>query len=175
MKAALSRIPIVSSSWISTCLSKQKIIIDDESFFISTLPSKTQPYDYGVLALAAAKDKLLLDVHVYLCGSWKAKAKKDIFSLLELTGATLLTNASTAVNALSKSKSIVLLCEESCSTDKQSGITQSLVKAVKQKGENVRIVSSSWLFDCITCAQQLSPTKYPPMIPKAATLVRDLH
>ena len=175
MKAALSGIPIVSSSWISTCLSKQKIILDDESFFISTLPSKTQPYDYGVWSLAATQDKLLPGVHVYLCGAWRAKAKKDIQSLLQLSGATLLTNTSAAVNASSQSKSIVLLCQESCTTDKQSGITQSLARAVRQKGENVRIVSSLWLFDCITCAQQLSPKNYPPMIPKAATLLRDLH
>jgi hypothetical protein len=142
MRATLAGIPIVTTAWITECLQKRKIILPPPSFsrddpmFNSTLPSKMQlPKEklgasFGVWSLAASynqeKPSLLLEeCHVYLCGAWKKNVKKDVQLLLRQTGAEILPNASATVEILSilqeiltTTRTLILLCHESSTTDK---------------------------------------------------------
>jgi len=191
MRAALAGIPIVTPAWITECLQTRTIVLPPPSFskdhpmFVSTLPSKLLPnqHPFGVWSLAASSSLLLDQCHVYLCGTWKKNAKKDIQLLLRQTGANILSNASATLEIIQQHQltttsttTLVLVCHESSNTDKQSGITQQLSKSILQKSsQQIMVVNSNWLFDCITSAQKLDSTQYPPSIPKANSLWQKLQ
>ena len=110
-------------------------------------------------------------VSVYLCGSgWKkSPAKtKDVHLLLKESGATLLNSASIVTKTLTKGlesgSKLVLLCD-----GKISSVSNMFPKKLKETVEHatresnhILIVNTTWLFDCISCAEVLSAKHYEP-------------
>lgn len=141
----------------------------------------------GVLALGAQHEQaagndsitplLLEGVYVHLCGSgWKKSSAKtkDVHLLVKESGATLLTSASAVTKTLKKGtesgSSIILLCDgpiNAISSVFPKNLKDSIESALNGEGvdspNSVSIVNSTWLFDCISCAEVLSAEHYQPV------------
>ncbi len=187
MQATLAGIPILSPAWVETCLSKGEIVAPIDNMSIRTLPRKQNSSDddcddrFGVAKYAAAFQKgmrtntLLSGVEVLICGFSTGSMKKDITSLLQAAGATIVSSHSDASRSLSDltssevDKTFVFLCDDS-PTNSSCGISEklhTLVKNVRDDSEdaNIMAVHFSWLFDCISCATVMPATSYEPIAP----------
>lgn len=187
MQATLAGIPILSPTWVDTCLSKGEIVAPTGNMSIRTLPRKQSSNDdecgdrFGVAKYAAAFEKgmqtntLLSGVEVLICGFSTGSMKKDITSLLQAAGATIVTSHSDASRCLSDltssevDKTFVFLCDDT-PTNSSCGISEklfTLVKNVRDDSEdaNIMAVHFSWLFDCISCATVMPATSYEPNAP----------
>lgn len=190
MRAILAGVPIVSPSWISSCLEAGKVISPSPEQYIRTVPVKsTDPLvdaNLGVSLLAArmheGNSQLLSNVRVLLCGQFASSEgsprKTDIQALLRESGANVLTSEGGAMNKLKKvgdddASKIVLLCDE-CPNNNRCGISTGLAKEVKaalERDDNgVLIVNSMWLFDSISCGQMAPPQPFKPRSARARDL-----
>jgi hypothetical protein len=174
MRASLAGIPMVTPRWISHCLDAKQLQLP--STFIRTLPSKRnelseEAIDGGVALLAArwhqgsigeSKRILPLDrTHVCLVGSFVNPPRNDIFLLLKESGATHVSSVGAAFRlaksagfARNTEKLLVFLC------DGQAVLTDEIEAFMHQHPKQVATVSTNWLFDSISCGEQLPTTLY---------------
>ena len=190
MRAILAGVPIVSPSWISSCLEAGKVISPCPEQYIRTVPVKTSDplvnANLGVALLAArmhqGTSQLLSNVRVLLCGQFVSSEgsprKADIQALLRESGATVFTSEGAAMNKLKKvgdndASKILLLCDE-CPNNNRCGISTGLAKEVKAALERddtgVLVVNSMWLFDSISCGQMVPTQPFKPRSSRALDL-----
>lgn len=194
MRAMLAGVPIVTPAWITSCLSRGKVVLPSPDMYIRTAPVKTNDplidANLGASLLAArlhqAKGQqnaqLLSNVRVLLCGQYNSAEgsprKADIQALLRESGATVLTSAGGAMNKLKKvgdddASKIVLLCDE-CKHNDRCGISTGLAKEVKaaleRDGNGVVVVNSTWMFDSISCGKMAPPQPFKPHSARAREL-----
>ena len=187
MQATLAGIPILCPLWVNTCLSKGEIVAPSGNMSIRTLPRKQNSNDvecddrFGVAKHAAAFHKgmrtntLLSGVEVLICGFSTGPMKKDITSLLQAAGATIINSQGDAYRCLSDltssevEKTFVFLCDDT-PTNSSCGISEklhALVKNIQDDSEEANIIAVhfSWLFDCISCATVMPAKSYEPIAP----------
>ena len=118
--------------------------------------------------------KILRNVVVLTCGVWKrgyGPKLNDVEVLIRDSGGQLVDNVTNFAKLLSSSKtskSFLIICDES-ESDEESGITQFLTRHIvngpgqsKSIINRIRVVNSSFLFDCISCGELLGAEEYPP-------------
>lgn len=194
MRATLAGVPVVSTSWIKSCLETGKVIVPSQDMYIRTVPAKaTDPLiaaNLGASLLAArihqAADKgnaqLLSNTRVLLCGQYNtaegSPRKNDIQTLLRESGASILTSVGGAMSKLKKvgdddASKIVLLCDE-CPHNDRCGISTGLAKeakaALERDDNGVLVVNSTWLFDSISCGEMAPPKPFKPRSARAREL-----
>lgn len=124
----------------------------------------------------------LVNTSVLLCGQFKkgtgVPPKADLVTLLGDSGATILGSVATMNKDLKKTdddSTLVVLCDDAKS-DKQSGITAALSKAMtaaledEDQNRRIMVVTYMWLFDSISCGELLDADNYEPNSPKAKSL-----
>lgn len=146
---------------------------------------------FGVVKLASRrhatcqKKKMLMDMHfAFICGQFKSHGspkKADIQLLLKESGATLLSSASELIKMIKSQTnpkqrshvgnanvSFVLLCDDS-SSDTTSGIPREIETVVESaltdSTVSFFVVTSNWLFDCISSGSILKCDRYEPLSP----------
>ena len=194
MRAVLAGVPIVSPGWITSCLNEGKVVMPSADMHVHTVPVKTvNPLinpDLEAFLLTArmhqVKEKgmaqLLSNVRVLLCGQHNAAdgspRKSDIQSLLQESGATMMTSIGGAMNKLKEvgdddADKILLLCDE-CHHNDRCGLSTGLAKeaeaALERDSNGVLIVNSTWLFDSISCGEMASPKPFQPRSARARDL-----
>ena len=124
----------------------------------------------------------LVKTSVLLCGQFKkgtgVPPKADLLTLLGDAGANIVSSVAAMNKELRKAdedSTLVVLCDDAKS-DKQSGITAPLSKAMTAVLENddskrrIMVVTYMWLFDSVSCGELLDADNYKPKSPKAKTL-----
>jgi len=210
MRAALSGVPIMTMSWVSTCLERKEIPSLEFNHIVHTLRSKNDELmivkdsmdspsaRFGVVRLGSKshnskKTKNFMDKHlVLMCGQFKSPGypkKVDIQLLLKESGAVVSSSPSDFIKAMKNEIkkqqpnhfgnpgiAFIILCDDS-SSDSTSGIPKEMKTVLESAiadGDKLSfiIVTSYWLFDCISCGAILSCDKYEPLSPLGKTLWR---
>ncbi len=188
MRAALAGIPIVDCNWMKICLEQKKISAPEHNMFVRSLPTKTVGLDrgranFGVATLAArlrmskvkgisipSPASPLQGVAVLLCGSFKVPKKSDVQVLLRESGCSIILSSAAAIaklnmSASTSSSTIVLLCDNETSSVHcgiSSGLASAVTEAIENRKQDVIIVNTQWLFDCISCCGKLRSDNYQP-------------
>jgi hypothetical protein len=152
---------------------------------------------FGVVKLASSKHpslkktKTMMDKHFALtCGQFKSPGspkKADIELLLKESGANLSSSASDFIKTLKNemkqkhqrshvgnaSVGFILICDDS-SSDSTCGIPKEMETVLESTLAEVSVfvVTSSWLFDSISCGSLLSRDQYEPLSPMGKSLWR---
>jgi hypothetical protein len=165
MRSALAGIPIVSPDWISQVTSQEQVVIP--SSFVRSLPTKAVPITAGGVArLAAAvdaNDRLFgHDTYVFLCGNFPDGQRTDMHLLAKEAGAKVLKTPDQVLDKLKQqpSKRLVILCHNS--NIAPASLEKQLRRSLEANPKSALVVSSSWLFDSIACAEALPPHTFAP-------------
>ena len=111
MRAVLAGIPILSPTFVTSCLNKEAFLKPANSHYVQCLPIKVtdsvQHDKFGVLKFGASHQKcpkksqplLFGSSSIYLCGQWKKSSgkTKDVQTLLKEGGAKILSNLEEAI------------------------------------------------------------------------------
>ena len=169
MRAALFGIPILNPDWIAACLEQDRIVLPDPKYLITSLSTKVESsaFDHklhtSVLRYAANHPSKIIfkkpETYAFLCGTFekgKSPKKKDIVQLLKDCEISILSSPNSLINILSSNFSqIIILCDESEHSLTSTSLNRSLKNYFNQGKKRVFIVSSFWLFDCISYGEEL--------------------
>eukprot|EP00980_Cylindrotheca_fusiformis_P014403 scaffold3836_cov79-Cylindrotheca_fusiformis.AAC.2 len=180
LQSALAGIPMVSPEWIHHIIASAQLVTPTQ--FVRSLPTKSVPMTKGGVArLAIASttmNKLLDHTYIFFSGNFPERQRTDMDRLAKEAGAKVWKTVDQVVHKLKQPPQsqqqqqhrVVIVCHNSkigpASLEKQ--LRRSLEEETNSNSSvamtQVLVVSSSWLFDSISCAEPLPPHSFAPPV-----------